>query len=402
MQALVKSPALSRLTHVVAAWWLCMAGPAWAGGGGADLASLNTALGSLCSLFENTYFVSLPFCPQAPTITQGVLQLAAWNVVPPETISATNAIPLETRVNAGNPSIPPVGPTPPAISSFPVTGSALSNLLANLTPLAFIGSSPGPAKATQLYDPNANMFFYAVASGTQGQPDTFYLFYDDTLRTNTNLLQGQIVAQFSLPLLVLNTDNTERLVPTILQFRATNAGNCSASTVMGNFSGASTGTQTLMASQIGVNCAVVFAPSPLSTSSHAIFEVSVPLVLTIATDPLYVPANVSPPVPSNPIGNVPSPFTTQGVIPPPLNPPPNLGANGVAIGIGPAAVPLYTTTTSPPAPPPVSSLCANLPGGNANGQSPIPAVAAYYAISTAGETLISAAVGQASTSVCPF
>ena len=41
-----------------------------------------------------------------------------------------------------------------------------------------------------------------------------------------------------------------------------------------------------MAAQIGVNCAVVFAPSPISTKSHAIFEVAVPLVVTVATDPL--------------------------------------------------------------------------------------------------------------------
>jgi hypothetical protein len=335
------------------------------------------------------------------------LQLAAWNVVPPETIRATNAISLGGAVNAGNPSIPPVGPTPPPIA-FPVRGTALSNLLANQTPLAFISSSPGPAKATQLYDTQADIFFYALASGTQGQPDTFYLFYDDTSRTNGNLKRGDIIAQFSLPLVVLNIDNTERLVPTTLQFRAINAGDCSASTVVGNFSGAATGTQTLMAAQIGVNCAVVFASSPLSTKSHAIFELAVPLVVTIATDPLYVPPNVSPPVPSNPIGNVPSPFTTQGVIPPPLTPPPNLGANGKSIGIGPAAVPLCTAITCPPPPqlPTPGSityaLCANLPGGNGNGQAPVPAVAAYYAISTAGETLLSAALPTVSRDACPF
>jgi hypothetical protein len=406
MSVPVRSLTFCRLAGAVTALWLSAADPTWAGDGGADLASLNNALGDLCTFFQS--FVTLPSCPQAPTITQGVLQLAAWNVVPPETISATNSIPLGTRVNAGNPSIPPVGPTPPPIASFPVMGSALSNLLPNLMPLAFISSSSGPAKATQLYDPKADMFLYAVASGTQGQPDSLYLFYDDTTLAKGDQ-QGQIVAKFSLPLVVLNTNNTERLVPTTLQFRATSARDCSTSTVVGNFSGASSGTQTLMASQIGVNCAVVFAPSPLSASSHAIFEVAVPLVLTIATDPLYVPADVSPPVPSNPIGNVPSPFSTQGVIPPPLTPPPNLGPNGTAIGVGPAAVPLCTGLPCPPPTPPapVSALCANLPRGgngnaNSNGQTPVPGVAAYYAISTAGETLLSAAVPSASTSVCPF
>jgi hypothetical protein len=376
---------------------------AWAGDGGNDLGTLNNALAGLCSLFETTYGVNLPSCPQAPTITQAVLQVAAWNLVPTEMTSATNAIPLGERVNAGNPSIPPVGPTPPPITTFPVQGTALSNLLTNLTPLAFIGSSPGPAKAAQLYNTGADIFFYAVASlsksSTQSvQPDTLYLFYDDTARTNTNLMQGQIVANISLPLVVLSSDGTtERLVPTTLQFRATSAGNCSTSTVVGNFSGASSGTQTLMATQIGVDCAVVFAPSPLSTKSHAIFEVQIPLVVTMVTDPLYF---------SNPISNVDFSFKSNdtGFTPPAVNPPqtPILGANGNSIGIGPAAGPLYSTTTSPLPPPFISALCANLPGGNGNGQAPVPAVAAYYAISTAGETLLSAALPGSSTSVCPF
>lgn len=393
----IRSFIYSRLTGAVATLWLCCAGPAWAGDGGNDLGTLNNALTDLCSTLS-TLGVSVPSCPQAPTITQGVLQLAAWNLVPTEMISATNSIPLGQRVNAGSPSIPPVGPIPPPITAFPVQGTELSNLLTNLTPLAFISSSPGPAKATQLYNTDAEIFFYAVASGTGVQPDTLYLFYDDTARTNANLMQGAIVANISLPLVVLSSDGTtERLVPTILQFRVPAAGGlpCSASTVVGNFSGASSGSQTLMASKIGVNCAVVFAPSPLSAKSHAIFEVQVPLVVTMITDPLYF---------LNPISNVNFSFKASdtGFTPPTVNPPqtPILGANGNSIGIGPAAVPL--------GPPPAAgvatayALCANLPGGNGNGQPPIPAVAAYYAISTAGEALLSAAIPSASTSACPF
>src|SRR5580704_15140309 len=261
----------SRLTGAVAALWLCCAGPVWAGDGGNDLASLNTGLIDLCSFLENTFNVLLPSCPQAPTITQGILQLASWSLVPNEMISAVNSIPIGQRVNAGSPSIPPVGPTPPPITSaLPITGTELSNLLANLTPIAFISSSPGPAKATQLYNTDADVFLYGVASlsnsSTQSvQPDTLYLLYDDTSRTNGNLNQGATVAEFSLPLVVLSSDRTtERQVPAMLQFRATSAGNCSTSTVVGNFSGASSRSQTLLAAQVGVNCAVVFAPSPLS------------------------------------------------------------------------------------------------------------------------------------------
>ena len=398
MNASVRFFAFSRFAAAVAALWLGGAGAAWAGGGGEDLASLNNLLGKppgdLCSLF-GSYGVTLPFCPQAPTTTQGVLQIAAWEIVPTEMISATNNLPIGRAVNAGNPSIPPAGPTPLPITAFPVKGPALSTLLPNLTPLAFISSSKGPAAATQLYNTDAQTFLYAVASlsasSTQaGQPDTLYLFYDDTARTNANLNQGDIVAQVSLPLVVLSSDGTtERLVPTTLQFRATNAGNCSTSTVVGNFSGAPSGTQTLMAAQIGVDCAVVFAPSPLSTKSHAIFEVQVPLIVTNLTDPLYF---------FNPISNVNFSFAAEetGFTPAAGI----LRANENSIGIGPAAVPLYSTTTSPP--PPIFALCANLPGGNGNGQAPVPAVAAYYAISTAGETLLSTALPGFSTSVCPF
>jgi hypothetical protein len=343
--------------------------------------------------------VNLLFCPQAPTITQGILQLAAWDLVPNEMISATNSIPLGARVNAGSPSIPPVGPTPPPITAFPVQGGALSTLLANLTPLAFISSSPGPAAATQLYDTKADIFFYALASlsksSTQSvQPDTLYLFYDDTTR-NANFVQGQIIANISLPLVVLNSDGTtERLVPTTLQFRVPSPGGlpCSASTVVGNFSGASNAIQTLTPAQIGVDCAVVFAPSPLAVASHAIFEVQVPLIVTNPTDPLYF---------SNPISNVNFSFKTDETgFTPAATTSPILGVSGKSIGIGPAAVPLGTPPAAGVAA--AYALCANLPSGNGVGRPPVPAVAAYYAISTAGETLLSAAVPSASTSACPF
>jgi hypothetical protein len=409
MRISIRSFTCSRLVGAAAALWLSSAGVAWAGDGGNDLASLNNGLGDLCSFLENTFGVPLPSCPQAPTITQGILQLASWSLVPNEMISAVNHIPIGQRVNAGSPSIPPVGPTPPPITSaLPIMGTELSNLLANLTPIAFISSSPGPAAATQLYNTDADVFLYGVASlsnsSTQSvQPDTLYLLYDDTSRTNGNFKQGATVAEFSLPLVVLTgypSAPTETLVPTTLQFIATGAGDCSASTVSGNFSGK--GTQTLKAAQIGVNCAVVFAPSPLAANSHAIFELAVPLVVTLTTDPLYF---------SNPISNLePVGFSFKtdetGFTPLSVQPPqtPILGANGNSIGIGPAAVPLCTGLPCPPPTPPapVSPLCANLPAGNGNGQAPVPGVAAYYAITTVGETLLSAAVPPFSTSVCPF
>ena len=308
-------------------------------------------------------------------------------------IRATNSIAPGSAVDAGNPSLPPaIIPTTPvttAITAFPVTGTALSSLLPNLRPLAF-SSFNGPLKATQLSDPNADKFLYAVASGfldSGGQPDTLFLFYENTSRTNGSFKQGQIVAKMSLPLTILSNRGTESPVTATLQFRATKAGDCSASTVLSALW--PTG---IAPDKIGVDCAVVFAPSPLSAKSHAIFQVEVPLVVTNATDPLYF---------TNPFANVGSPFTgdVTGHAAGPLI----LGAIGSSIGVGPAAVPQCSTTgTCPPPSSPVFALCADLPARNGNGQAPIPSVAAYYAISTAGETLLSAAIPATSTSVCPF
>jgi hypothetical protein len=397
VRASVVSFRFSRLARAVAALWLCCAAPAWAGDG-ADLGSINTAWQTFCGVTLPSFGVKPP-CPQIPTITQGILQLTAGQLVPPAMVRATNSTPLGQAVDAGNPSLPPATlattPATTAITKFPVTGPALSNLLPVLTPLGFISSPKGPAAVTQLYNPNAEVFLYGVASGfldNGGQPDTAFFFYDDTSRTNGNLQQGQIVAQFSLPLVVLTGYNIsapiETTVPTTLQFRATSAGDCSTSTVIGNFKAGSTTPQTLMAAQIGINCAVVFAPSPLSTKSHAIFEVAVPLIITMATDPLYFTNNYS--VIGGPWNSDVTGFpATNSAFP-----------TGAFIGLPPSAAPL--------GPPPAMgvaaayALCANLPGGNGNGQAPVPAVAAFYAIASDGETVLSAPFPASSTSVCPF
>jgi hypothetical protein len=485
MRASVASSIISRLAAAVTALWLCGTGAAWAGsGGGADLASLNTALSDLCTILKVTYGVPLPSCPQVPTVAQGVLQLAAWNLVPTEMIRATNSIPLKGAVNAGNPSIPPVGPVPPPITAFPVGGGVLSNLLPNLTPLAFKGpdaigktvtvtlstngatpvaskilnfasttgliagqnysivdtttptaistgttlisftgtavtmsaNAAGPgvgsgdkialtpiATATQLDDPDAGAFLYAVgslsASSTQTtQPDSFYILYEDLSRSNQTFNKNQIVAYFSLPLTVLS-GGSESLVMTNLQVVAVCDGGpaCLQAQAIG---GMGTPQKPIPTTQLGIKFGLVFAPSPISTNSHAFFELQVPLVITGVcslnstpcspdTDPLYF---------FNPISNVAFAFTADETGFP--------QANGTSIGIGPAAVPLCSGTgpCPPPTPPHFFALCAKLPGGNSNGngQAPVPAVAAYYAISTAGETLLTAPLNGFSGSVCPF
>ena len=412
MSASYRSFTYSRLAGAAAALWLCGAGAAWAGDGGADLASLQTVTNGFCAILH------IPSCPQLPTITQGVLEVAGLSNSPPEMVRAQNSIPQGGSVNAGNPAaVPadiPVDSSGLATLPLPSTTPTVSDLLSTLTPLAFSSQSSGTAVARQLYDPNANIFLYAVGVSSFGavspagltDPDMVYFFYDDTSRTNANLQQGNIVAKFLLPLTVLSSNGvTETPVPATLQFKlpATGQPPCSASTVV-----SSLWPNGIAPAQIGVNCTVVFSASPTSAQKHAIFEVAVPLLVTGAscndsrglpipgctpnTDPPYFYfLNTGKPGPINT-----AIYTAFGFVGD------DLGAtlpNGASIGLAPTAGPL-----GPPPAAGVSStfaLCANLPGGNGNGQAPVPAVGAYYAIATDGETLLSAGLPGFSTSTCP-
>jgi hypothetical protein len=404
---------MPRIAVAFAAIWMCGTGAAWAGDGGESLTGLNNLISSLCSVLN----ITTP-CPQLPTITQAVLEIAGLETSPPEMVRALNSVAPGTYVDAGNAAAIP--PTP-----FPLTSSTtptLSKQLSTLTPLAFVsGWKSGSAAATQLYNSNADTFFYAVASGTSvaetglTEPGALNFFYDDPSWTISNPWNSGTVdksslplAKFLLPLTVLNSDGvTESAVAATLQYIAPSRDGlpCSASTVTGNFSGS--GTRTLMASQIGVNCALVFSPSPISKIPHAIFEVQVPLLVTFATDPPYFyfaafgsngPINLS--IPSAFFLNV-TGFTPNAG---------TLGPNGMYIGVAPSAAPLCTgsggtcpTTPPPPAPPPpgVFSLCASLPR-YAYSRRLVPSVAAYYVIATDGETLLSAPLPAVSTSSCPF
>jgi hypothetical protein len=437
MRALIRSSNLSGLAGAVAALLLGAAQPACAGGGsGADLGSLQALLSDpntgLCKIF------SMSFCPQLPTVTQAVLQVAALGNNLPEMIRAQNNIPAGTSVTAGNPAaVPPVNGSLTALPLTSTTAPTVSDVLSTLTPLAFISQSSGTAQPTQLYDPNRDTFLYAVGvssfgfTGSTGltDPDTVYFFYEDIFRT-TNFTSGQIVAKFSFALTVLNKDGTERAVPTTLQFTATNAGDCSASTVVSDFKGNGT-SQTLLANTIGINCAVVFSTSPTSSQNHAIFEVAVPALVTgacVLPNPLC-PTGQTPPGPNtdpayfyslhnpgktNPINT--GVFTAFLFDDPGDTPSKSgvLGPRGNSIGLAPTAPPFCTTVTcpagSPPPPPPPGSitfaLCASLPSSSGTGAQLRPAVGAYYAMATSGEMLLSAPLPSAFISggtppVCP-
>jgi hypothetical protein len=376
-------------------------------------------------------------CPQLPTITQGVLEVAGLGNNLPEMVRAQNSIPPGASVTAGNPAAVP--PSEGSLTPLPLnttTTPTVSEFLATLTPLAFISQSSATATAqpTQLYDPKADTFLYAVGVTSFDQvtaegltdPDTAYFFYDNLSRTSGNLPTGTTVAKFSFPLTVLYSNGTETAVPTTLNFTATNARDCSASTVTGNFSGAPSGTQTLMASQIGINCAVVFSGSPTSNSSHAIFEVAVPLLVTGAcqkpvppgfclrgqtapgpnTDPAYFYTLLTRGK-ANPVNTgVFTAFVFDDLGYPSLTIPPTplpsiFPTGAVQIGLAPTAAPLGPPPNMGGLSPPPFALCANLPGGNGNGQTPVPSVGAYYAIATSGEMFLSAPLPSVSTSACP-
>jgi hypothetical protein len=415
------SSIVSRLAGVVAALWLCCAGAAWAGGGSGDLASLQNFIDPTCAAFG----IPSSNCPKLPTISQAVLQLAGWINASPAAIRSNTAygnIPVGPYIDAGNPSRPPGLKCVPANSCVdplnPITGSPVDpSVLSTLRPLAFVSAvnANGQPTPVELYDSTANTFLYAVAGASPKnvslQSDTFLLFYDVPTRTNQNLPQGQVVAKFSLPLTVLNSDGTtERQVAAVLQYKVPNKKqlDCSASTITGNFSGAMDSIGNPIQSSanpadIGVNCAVVFSSSPISTKAHAIFQVAVPLLITANTDLPYI--NIfSPPNPATPALSPSMLFNDDpGVTPtncPDSSKPSKclLGPNGMSIGIAPNAGPYGPPATMSFA---NYSLCANLPR-QGNGQPPVPSVAAFYSIAPDGEVLLSSALAPTPPGiVCP-
>jgi hypothetical protein len=353
-----------------------------AGDGGADLGGLQTYINDVCGAF------GMSTCPQIPTISQAVLQVAAFVDIAPEKVrsSTSFAVAVGPYVDAGNPSRPPaincvstscVDPLNP-IAGLPIDPGVLSSL----RPLAFVGASNsnGAASPTQLYDPSANAFLYAVGgTSTTGssQPNTLTLFYDDPTRTNT-FSRGQIAASISLPLTVLSSDGTERAVSATLQIKMPKAGAapCSASSVTGDFLGSAA--RTLSPDKVGIDCAVVFGASPVQPLSHAIFEVTVPMLITPGNDPAITAGS--------PIGFGAPFFGTSGFA----------FAPGKSVGIGPNAGPFGPPATTRA----TYALCASLPT-NAGGNALLPSVAAFYAIAGDGEVLLSAPLAPSISIGCP-
>jgi hypothetical protein len=394
MLACVRSLKIFVLVGAAIATWLCGAGSASAGDGGADVGTIQTFLDSICADF------GISPCLKLPTVSQGVLEVAGLVYARPESIRRSQNIPPGS-VFASNP--PPVPSNPPVPLMLPVTPLAFANLA--LTPLAFISASTRPElpTPTQLYDPDVDSLFSAVTTygKVQGvpQPQVLNLFYDDLARTDVAFTNGQTIAIFSLPLVVLNPDASERPVLTKLTIKscATGSARCLLGAVTGDFLGNGTN-QTRSAADIGVSFALVFGALPTLTHSHAIFEVQIPLVVTSVNDPVYF-SFTSPQ--SNIIGSPTFGPDDTGFTPAKAG---ILPANA-SIGIAPYPAP--TTTVMIPPGPTTSTFgfCADLPD-NSNGPHARlhPAVATFLAVATDGATLVSSPTGGSSmpSLQCPF
>ena len=399
MQIFVSLSSISRLAGALCVFSLLIAGSAWAGDGGANLASMQIFLNGFCTKFGVT-------CPQLPTATQAALEIAAQFNAPTEMVRFQD--------DAG----------PAVVAANPPLSTGQSPIdLKTLTPLAFFAQNGLPATPTQVNDSSANALVYAVTSiGPFAEPDTFHAIFEDTFgpKTTDHVVQNsaQPVAQISLPLTVLSgygTSNvTERAVQTTLQFFATCTGSfetCVTSVLAtGNFSGK--GNATYSANQIGLNAVAFFGSSPRSSVPHAMFQVDVPLIVTAATDQLYfllaknltygsvaLNKNVNPYL-----------FTTFNSDETGFAPKPNIAGSKAFIGLAPFAAPLCPNGANCSANPPepgVFGFCASLPDNSTPTPNLLPAVAGFAAVANSGQALFSAPLappplsnGQPSL-VCP-
>jgi hypothetical protein len=373
MRASVGPSIISRLVAAVAVLWLG-AGPAWAGAGSGDAASfLATILCPFLSLGQSQPPTAL--CPSFTPLTQTILEIAALEAAPPEIVRAANAVSPTVAVNAVN---------PPAGNPF---------LISNVAPLAFVSSKGMPLAAANPGDASATSFFYAATDGVTsvpgaaGTPPTaLHLIFDYPPLTNPTsaIAKGNDLADICLPLTQLSgyvsgydpsnppSSIAEKPVPTLLRIlNASPSGN--AMVVVGSCSLPPTGKSVPAPDWLKVTLA--FKPTENSAANHAVIEVQIPLLLTMATDPTYFGlvngAFVTFPAPFSPF----SPFRTPIFVNDECGSTPNctlLPTGATPLGMSPVAAPI------------IASIASTKGGGVS-----VPAVNAFLAISIDGETLVS-------------
>lgn len=397
MRTWVGSSAISRFAGVVTTVWWCGMGSAWAGGGGSDL-GIQPILNTICT------DVGMTSCPEVPTLTQAILQMSGLANVAPDYVRGPQG-PIAAQGFSGLCSVsPPPGGilnvcsqanainavNPPAASPIAVSD------LPSLTPLAFT-TGKGLAVPVPLGTSGANSFLYAVATPDQnGEITTLTLFFDYPVQTNSSI-QKSAFAKVSLPLQVLNSDGTERLIcgatgcPASLTSLATlQISGCSSgagcvngllANVVGDFSSQGT-IITISASQLNIGVSVSFAPSPNSDRSHFLLGVQVPLLVTHGNDPAYFGVVPSGVVPVNALSGLPTAFTTE------LKPTSTYGI----IGVAPQAAPACLVSGSCPPATTTFPFCASFSG---TGSGPLgsgsfhSAVATFASVGTDATTYVS-------------
>ena len=140
-----------------------------------------------------------------PTATQAILQMSGLTTAAPDfvrgpqgpiaasgfsalcTVSGSGGLNVCSQKNAIN-AVNPSAASPVSVS--------------DLTPLAFM-TVKGQAVPVPFGTKGAASFFYAVATGSNGEPSTLAVVFDVPTVTNSNFTKGQVVADVSLPLQVL-------------------------------------------------------------------------------------------------------------------------------------------------------------------------------------------------------
>ncbi len=382
MRSRISPSTPSRFAAVVIAALLCGMGPAWAGGGGSDGGFSQLFLQQVCS------FVGATSCPQLPTLTQIILGISGYQNTPPDFVRSPlgnfagicsvsengSGLPLCAESNAVT-TVNPLAPSSIALTDLP-----------NLTPLAFQAVSGQAVTPVALGSPGANSFLYPVLTGPAGQ-HTLDVVFDYPAWSSKPFVKGQAVGSFTFPLVVLNKDNTETPVTATLLLTVTCSGAvalappCLAGTVTGI---PGTGTNPPpTAAQLGIQFGFQLAASPNSSTRHAIFTFQLPVIVTLATDPVYFGVdNSGTPTFINQFSGQPTAFSKDDVGFAPT-------FVGRPIGVSPYPAPLCPATGCPsttPPPPTFYGFCATIAG--------TPAAATFISVGTEGTTYASSPVGQ--------
>ena len=391
MRTLIGASAISRFAGAMMGALLCAIGPAWAGGGGSDGGVSQVFVQQVCD------FIGAKSCPQLPTLTQIILGISDYQNTPPDFVRGPlgnfagicsvsengSGLPLCTENNAVT-TVNRLAPSSVALTDLP-----------NLTPLAFQAISGQAVTPVALGSPGANSFLYPVLTGPNGQ-HTLNVVFDYTPWTNGSLVKGQALGSFKFPLVILKSDNTETPVAATLNLTAIctstiqlqqQTASCLAGTVTGITA------KPLSAAQLGIQFGLQLAPSPNSSTPHAIFTLQLPVIVTLATDPVYFGAdNSGTPSFTNQFSGQRTAFSkddlgfTTTFMGQPLM--------GRPIGVSPYPAPLFPATGCPSTTPPLPifyGFCATIAG--------TPAAATFASIGTEGTVYASSPVGP--QPLCP-